>query len=103
MLNAMRLQKVYVKRFNQQESSVSWLQEPLALRRKGSRLTGADQIWYMHNIREIEMPHPAEPMAEYFQIETHLGEELVVYQRPGQTGMKEVFLVAVSRGQMKLL
>lgn len=97
---SLNVQKLYIKRLNHQESSVQWLKEPLALRRKGSRLMSENQIWFMHNIREIETPTAMEP-AEYYQIETHLGEELVVYQRNGERGMKEVFLVAVSKSQIK--
>lgn len=95
---ALNVQKLFIKRLNHQESSVQWLKEPVSLRRKGSRLMSDSQIWYMHNIREIETPVAMEP-AEYFQIETHLGDELVVFQKNGARGMKEVFLVAVTRNK----
>lgn len=98
-LDSYQLQKVYLKKINQEEntfmSTTSWLREPIALRRKGSRLMSENKIWFMHNIREISAPLQNPVASEYFQIETHSGEELVVYQKMGDRGMKEVYLVAV--------
>lgn len=68
------------------------------LDRKGSELRGRDRRWQMMNVQgPLELPG-ADQTREYFRIETASKETLLVYRGPGEKGMRQLYLLNLSRG-----
>jgi hypothetical protein len=67
------------------------------LARKGSELRGRDRRWQMMSVQgPLEMPG-ADQSKEYFQIETTSKETLLVYRALSEKGMRELYLLNLSR------
>jgi hypothetical protein len=67
------------------------------LDRKGSELRGRGRRWQMMSVQgPLELPG-ADQSRQYFQIETASKETLLVYRGPGEKGMRQLYLLHLSR------
>jgi hypothetical protein len=76
-------------------AAIQLSEEPLG--RKGSELRGRGRRWQMMSVQgPLELPG-ADQSKEYFRIETANKETLLVYRGSGEKGMRQLYLLNLSR------